>query len=83
MAERAGFEPDKKVNDTSGNTAKIGVGTEIGTTTVVTCRHGQSCSGTDGYSDDLQEVLNAWSSLSSEIRSAVIAIVRSQETEPD
>ncbi len=79
MAEmRAGFEPDRKVNDTSGILANSAIGTEIGTTTAGSSRHCQSCRCTDALSEDFKEVIDAWPELSGELRSAVIAITRSR-----
>ena len=77
MAERAGFEPDNRSNDTSDSHEKSSLGPLIGPLEAGACRHCESCPVADVYPEDLREVIDAWPELSCEIKSAVWAIVRS------
>ena len=77
MAERAGFEPDKEVNKHRGNDGKTVLGPRIGPLSTGTCWHCETQPVKEQLSGDLLEVIQAWPELRKELKTAVLAVVRS------
>ncbi len=78
LAERAGFEPAVNHQVSSKTDAFNHNGPQIGTHESGAYRHSEARPVTETLPADLQEVIDAWPKLDDSLRTAVLAVVRSQ-----